>query len=67
MIERYTIKFGPAVSQKELEKKLNEITNPDELKELRNMKARIEFVGDIEDIHKLTQMLRSLAPKVDLR
>jgi hypothetical protein len=67
MIERYAIKFGPAVSQKELEKKLNEITNPDELKELRKMKARIEFVGDIEDIHKLTQMLRSLAPKVDLR
>jgi hypothetical protein len=67
MIERYTIKFGPAVSQKELEKKLNEITNPDELKALHKMKARIEFVGDIEDIHKLTQMLRSLAPKVDLR
>jgi hypothetical protein len=33
MIERYTIKFGPAVSQKELEKALNEATN-----------ARIEFV-----------------------
>jgi hypothetical protein len=26
MIERYTIKFGPAVSQKELEKALNDPT-----------------------------------------
>jgi hypothetical protein len=28
MIEHYTIKFGPAVSQKELEKVSNEATDP---------------------------------------
>jgi hypothetical protein len=28
MIERYTIKFGPAVSQKELEKALHENIDP---------------------------------------
>jgi hypothetical protein len=61
MIERYTIKFGPAVSEKELEKKLNEALHPDELKGLYRMKARIELVGEIEDIHKLQQMLKDLA------
>jgi len=31
MIERYTIKFGPAVSQKELEKALNDPTIKSEI------------------------------------
>ena len=61
MIERYTIKFAPAVSQKELEKVLNEVTNPEALKGLYKMKARVEFVGDLEDIHKLQQVLKELA------
>ena len=61
MIERYTIKFAPAVSQKDLEKVLNEATNPEALKGLYKMKARVEFVGDLEDIHKLQQVLKELA------
>jgi hypothetical protein len=61
MISRYTIKFAPAVSQKELEKFLNEATNPEALKGLYKMKARVELVGDLEDIHKLQQVLKELA------
>ena len=44
MIERYTLKFGPAVSQKELEKVLNEATDPAVLKKLHKIKASIELV-----------------------
>jgi hypothetical protein len=63
MIEHYTIKFGPAVSQKELEKALYEATTPEDLKKLHKMKARIEFIGDLEDIHKLQQTIKELASK----
>jgi hypothetical protein len=50
MIDRYTIKFGPAVSQKELEKKiLDEGTTADDLKKLHRIKARIEPIGDPEE------------------
>ena len=37
MIERYTIKFGPAVSLKELDKVLHEATDPALLSTLRKM------------------------------
>jgi hypothetical protein len=60
MIDRYTIKFGPAVSQKELEKIINsgEVHfKPDDLKK---MKARIELIGDIEDLKKVTELLKTL-------
>lgn len=61
MIERYTIKFGPAVSQKELEKALNEAIHSDEIKRLHKMKARIEMVGDFADIQKISDLLKQLA------
>jgi hypothetical protein len=61
MIDHYTIKFGPAVSQKELEKALNEAKHPDELKKFRHVKVRIQFIGDIEDLQKMSQHLRELA------
>lgn len=61
MIERYTIKFGPAVSQKELEKALNEAKHPDDLKKFRQVKTRIELIGDIEDVKKLSDLLKNLA------
>jgi hypothetical protein len=60
MIERYTIKFGPAVSQKELEKALHEATDPAVLTKLHKMKARIEVVGDFEDLKKIAEFFRSL-------
>jgi hypothetical protein len=61
MIERYTIKFGPAVSQKELEKALHEATDPEVLKKLHKMKARIEVVGDFDDLKKISDLLGRLS------
>jgi hypothetical protein len=58
MIERYTIKFGPAVSRKELEKALHE--NAD-LSKAHHLKARIELVGEAEDIKKLSELLKELS------
>jgi len=54
MIERYTIKFGPAVSQKELEKALQEQgPSPAHIPDLKKMKAKIEIVADFDDLKKL--------------
>ena len=61
MIERETIKFGPAVSQKELEKALREATDPAVLTKLHKMKARIEIVADFENLKKLTESLKALS------
>ena len=76
MIERYTIKFGPAVSQKELEKALNEpifragkeVLEPGEERvvegvtaRLHTMKCRIEFTGEFEDVKKLSEYLKQLS------
>ena len=60
MIERYTIKFGPAVSQKELEKALHEENTVAGFPVMHKMKARIELVGDFEDIKKLAELLKQL-------
>jgi hypothetical protein len=61
MIDRYTIKFGPAVSQKELEKALHESGDTPDHTKLTKMKARIEVIGDFEDIKKLSAFLKGLA------
>jgi len=63
MIERYTIKFAPAVSQKEMEKALNEGADDATLDRVHRMKARIELIGDFEDIKKLSEMLKDLSHK----
>jgi len=44
-----------------VEKALNEATDPAVLSKLRKMKARIELIADIEDIHKLTKTLKELS------
>jgi hypothetical protein len=61
MIERYTIKFGPAVSQKELEKALHEpgLENDDALSRVHKMKARIEVIADFEDLKKIRLFLKA--------
>jgi hypothetical protein len=41
VIERYTIKFGPAVSQKEIEKALHESGDTPVQSQLHKMKARL--------------------------
>ncbi len=63
MIDRYTIKFGPAVSQKEIEKALNDPTNHGEVeisKQMHKMKARIEVICDVDALKKIKESLRSL-------
>jgi hypothetical protein len=63
MIDRYTIKFGPAVSQKELEKALHESGETPDHTKLTKMKARIEIIGDFEDLKKLKEVLIQLSTK----
>lgn len=50
MIESYSLKFNPAVSQKDLEKALHEDGATPNHANLTEMKARIEFVGDFQDV-----------------
>ena len=61
MIDRYTIKFGPAVSQKELEKALHESGETPDHTKLTKMKARIEIIADFEDLKTITAILRDLS------
>jgi hypothetical protein len=46
------------VSQKDLEKVLTETMTPEELQMLQKMRARIDFIGDIEDEKKLSEQLK---------
>jgi hypothetical protein len=48
------------VSLKEMEKALHEATDPEALKKLHKMKARIEVVGDFEDLKKVAEVLKQL-------
>lgn len=61
MIDRYTIKFGPAVSQKELEKIINSGEGHFTPDDLKKMKARIELIGDVEDLKKVSELLKQLS------
>jgi hypothetical protein len=60
MISQYTLKFSPAVSQKELAKRFaaGESFTPEELAKLRQMKARIEVVCDFGDLKKVDDFLK---------
>jgi hypothetical protein len=58
MIERYSIKFGPAVSQKELEKALNEGIDSPQINSLHKLKARIELVCDYKDLHTIDEFIK---------
>lgn len=60
MIEHYTIKFGPAVSQKELEKALHENGDPATVPELHKMKARIDVIADFADLKQISELLKQL-------
>jgi len=63
MIERYTIKLAPALSQKEVMKKLEEgkQLTPDDLAKLSKVKAKLEIIGDYADIEKVRDLLKELA------
>jgi len=59
MIERYTIKFGPVVSQKEIGKALNDPTINGQADG-----SRIEMIGDFEDIKRISALLKELSPRM---
>jgi hypothetical protein len=59
--ERYAIKFGPAVSHKELEKALHESgETPVQIPDLKKMKAKIKIVADFEDLKKNAEILKQM-------
>jgi hypothetical protein len=57
MISHYTIKFGPAVSQKELEKALRNPEAEKQLPDMRKLKVRVELICDFEELKKIKGML----------
>ena len=62
MIDHYTIKFGPGLSQKELDKVSHEDGDTwAKIPDLTKMKARIDIVPDFDDLKKLSAFLRGLA------
>lgn len=63
MISNHTIKFAPAVSQKDLQKALYENIDPATIPHLHKMKARIEVVCDFEDLKKICAFLKELSSK----
>jgi len=63
MIDRYTIKFGPAVSQKELEKAFNNATMDLKNIDLGKIRVRIDFVGTLEDLKKVSESVKELVMK----
>lgn len=65
MVERYTIKFGPAVSQKELERLLATGEGNIDPSHFHKLKARIEFVGEFEDVKKASEFIKRHSKKPD--
>lgn len=64
MIERYAIKFVPAVSPKELEKILFESGETlAQVPDLKKMVARIEFIGDFDDLKRISELLKRLSSR----
>jgi hypothetical protein len=65
MIDHYTIKVNPAVSQKEIIKALNEWKSLKEIDHLNKLKARIEIIGSGEAIERVMALLEELSkPKL---
>jgi hypothetical protein len=60
MIERYTLKFTPAVSQEELRKKLEAIRDydPAELDRLHKMKAKLRSSATLQTCESFAVSLR---------
>jgi hypothetical protein len=63
MIERYTIKFGPAVGQKTLEKMLHESGETPDQPQFNQLRARIELVADFVDLRKISELFKELSRK----
>ena len=56
----FKIQLSPALNQKEIMKKLvaGEQPTPEDLAKLAKVKAKIEIVGDYEDMEKVRDLLR---------
>ena len=63
MIDRYTIKAAPAVSHKDLLKKLETMTDPNELKKYYDLKVKIEMICEAEDLKTIADLLKTLATR----
>ena len=64
MITHHTIRFGPAVSRKDLEKALHEESHDmPRIPDLTKMKARIEVIGDFEDLRAISEVLKQRSNK----
>lgn len=61
MIDHYNIKAAPAVSHKDLLKKLETMTDPKELEKLHQLKVKIEVVCEPADLKKLVEILKELS------
>jgi hypothetical protein len=59
MIDRYTIKFGPAVSQKELERIISTGEGNFRPDDLKKMKVRIELICDFEDLKRIQETIKA--------
>jgi hypothetical protein len=59
MIDRYTNKFGPAVSQKELEKALTDGTDAP-IKNMHTLKARIDRICDYKDLQAIADLIKRI-------
>jgi|HubBroStandDraft_4_1064222.scaffolds.fasta_scaffold219516_2 hypothetical protein len=60
--DRYTIKAAPAVSHKEIVKKLQEAQDvaPEELAKFARLKLKIEDICEAPDLKKITDLLKEL-------
>ena len=61
MIERYTIKFAPAVSPKDMLKWLKDVKDGDTaaLAKLQQSKVKIEVLCEAADFKKLSELLKN--------
>ena len=62
MISHFTIKLAPAANQKEIMKKLSagETLTPHDLANLSKCRAKLEIVGDYQDLEKVRDVLKEL-------
>jgi hypothetical protein len=60
VIERYTIKFSAAVSQKELEKALNEGKDSPQIPNLHKLRVRIDLVCDYKEMRIIDEFVKHI-------
>ena len=64
MIERYTIKVSPALSQKEIERALRGTSPPEQVAQVHLVKARIEFLAAFPTLQKIVAYMEEHSKKI---